>query len=197
MDNYNEKMREEKRQHIIESSKRVFSEKGFTSVTMQDLIDASKISRGGIYLYFKSVEEVFVAVILQRERKIVDEVDNLIDKDLSFDDVIEAYLSMQKKRLKSIDETYLRASYEYHFNEQSLSSNEFRDEQIANATQTIQKILHYGVIKGDVSEARFNNLVQHIVAFIEGLNVYTLLGSLDDEEVAIQLAFLKEVIIDA
>lgn len=45
---------------ILNNARKVFSKKGFSAVTMQDIIEACGISRGGIYLYFTSVDDIFL-----------------------------------------------------------------------------------------------------------------------------------------
>lgn len=42
---------EEKRQLIIDAATLVFIEKGFQTVTMSDIVEASQISRGNLYMY--------------------------------------------------------------------------------------------------------------------------------------------------
>ncbi len=161
---------------------------------MQDLIDASDISRGGIYLYFKSVEEVFIEVILQRERTIVEEVEDMIEKELSFEKVFDEYLLMQKERLLNIKESFLRASYEYHLNHQCSRSTKFKEEQMENAQSTIEKIIDYGVKKSVISQKYREQFIQHILIFIEGLNISTLLSTITEDELNQSIYFLKDVI---
>ena len=57
----------QKKQLILEKAKEVFVEKGFRNVTMKDIVDACEISRGGLYLYFSSTEEIFREVLLTKE----------------------------------------------------------------------------------------------------------------------------------
>ena len=64
----NAKQRESKKVKILESARRVFCRKGYLDVTMQDIIDECGISRGGIYLYFTSVDEIFQEVITTRNK---------------------------------------------------------------------------------------------------------------------------------
>ena len=52
-----------KRNLILDCAEKVFSQKGFSVVTMKDIIEACNISRGGIYLYFSSTDEIFMEVI--------------------------------------------------------------------------------------------------------------------------------------
>lgn len=53
----------EKRELILTKAERVFIRRGFNGVTMKDIIEECEISRGGIYLYFSSVDDIFMEVI--------------------------------------------------------------------------------------------------------------------------------------
>ena len=53
----------QKRKYILKKAREVFAEKGFKDVTMKDVVDACDISRGGLYLYFASTQELFLAVL--------------------------------------------------------------------------------------------------------------------------------------
>lgn len=191
---HRKQMREEKKQHILNCSRKVFSEKGYARVTMQDLVDASQISRGGIYLYFKSVEEVFRELLLQRERTVIEDVKALISQNLSFDDLFEEYLKLQKTRLRHIDDSLIQAMYEYHFTEDNEASSSLRDQQVANAQETIRLVIDYGRQKGCIEAKDVDVVVEHIMLTIEGLNIYALLGGLSSEKLQAQLDYLKVVV---
>ena len=59
----------QKRKYIVETARGVFVEKGYKDVTMKDIVDACKISRGGLYLYFASTEEIFMDVLKMGRRR--------------------------------------------------------------------------------------------------------------------------------
>jgi AcrR family transcriptional regulator len=52
-----------KRQQIIEGARRVFIDKGFDAASMNDITRAAGVSKGTIYVYFASKEELFEALI--------------------------------------------------------------------------------------------------------------------------------------
>ncbi|WP_316572260.1 helix-turn-helix domain-containing protein [Neobacillus sp. YIM B06451] len=52
--------REERKNLILKAAKEVFISKGFNATTIQDIINHSGVSRGGVYTYFKNTEEVFI-----------------------------------------------------------------------------------------------------------------------------------------
>jgi AcrR family transcriptional regulator len=51
--------REEAKNRIVESAMQVFSEKGYHQSTMEDVAKQVGVSKGALYLYFKSKEELF------------------------------------------------------------------------------------------------------------------------------------------
>ncbi len=58
------KEHKDKRQaKILEAAKTVFKRKGFELTTMKDVVEESGFSRGGVYLYFSSTEEMFRRII--------------------------------------------------------------------------------------------------------------------------------------
>jgi AcrR family transcriptional regulator len=52
----------ERREAILDAAERVFGEKGAAHATMEDVADAAEVSKGTVYLYFKSKDDLFVAL---------------------------------------------------------------------------------------------------------------------------------------
>jgi len=57
--------RERRRQQIIVAAKRVFSEKGFSKSTMEDIAREAELSPGTLYLYFKNKDELYASLSLR------------------------------------------------------------------------------------------------------------------------------------
>jgi AcrR family transcriptional regulator len=57
--------RERRRQQIIVAAKRVFSEKGFSKSTMEDIAKEAELSPGTLYLYFKNKDELYASLSLR------------------------------------------------------------------------------------------------------------------------------------
>lgn len=53
------------RQNILEASKVLFLEKGFTKTTMEDIAKSSEYSKATLYVYFKSKEEILSYLTLE------------------------------------------------------------------------------------------------------------------------------------
>lgn len=57
-----ERERNERREAILAGATRVFAEKGVSLATMEDIARESELSKGALYLYFKSKDELFLAI---------------------------------------------------------------------------------------------------------------------------------------
>ena len=60
-----ERERERRRQQIIVAAKRVFSIKGFSKTTMEDIAKEAELSPGTLYLYFKNKDELYASLSLR------------------------------------------------------------------------------------------------------------------------------------
>jgi AcrR family transcriptional regulator len=64
--------REEAKKRIIEAAQQVFSEKGYHKATMQDIAQKLGVSKGALYLYFKSKSKLLNVIIEQWSNSIRD-----------------------------------------------------------------------------------------------------------------------------
>ncbi len=60
-----ERERERRRQQIMVAAKRVFSVKGFSKATMEDIAKEAELSPGTLYLYFKNKDELYASLSLR------------------------------------------------------------------------------------------------------------------------------------
>ncbi|UYZ23329.1 TetR/AcrR family transcriptional regulator [Mesobacillus jeotgali] len=58
-----EEYKEKKRQEILQSAHVCFAEKGFEASTVDDIVAHSGLSKGAIYNYFKSKDEIYLALM--------------------------------------------------------------------------------------------------------------------------------------
>jgi AcrR family transcriptional regulator len=60
-----QKEKERRRQQILVAAKRVFSDKGFTKATIEEIAKGAELSSGTLYLYFRNKEELWVSLSLR------------------------------------------------------------------------------------------------------------------------------------
>jgi AcrR family transcriptional regulator len=57
--------REQRRQQIVSAARKVFSNKGFTKTTMEDIAREAELSPGTLYLYFKNKDELYASLSVE------------------------------------------------------------------------------------------------------------------------------------
>lgn len=72
-----EEYKQDKKTEIIHAARTVFGEKGYYSTTMDDLVRASGMSKGAIYHYFKSKEEVYDHMLQQQADEAIHKLKNI------------------------------------------------------------------------------------------------------------------------
>lgn len=59
-----------KKQKIIDSAYRLCQQKTISTVTMQDIIDSTGLSQGGIYRFYKDIDEIFQDMLRDNRQKV-------------------------------------------------------------------------------------------------------------------------------
>ena len=75
MPKINDEQKQLRKEQILDHAFEVFAEKGYANSSIDDIVRHSGISKGGIYLYFKSKEEIFYALAdrcFQNRHSIID-----------------------------------------------------------------------------------------------------------------------------
>lgn len=60
-----EREKERRRQQIMVAAKRVFTQKGFSKTTMEDIATKAELSPGTLYLYFKNKDDLYASLSLR------------------------------------------------------------------------------------------------------------------------------------
>ena len=88
------------KQFIVKTAAGLFSQKGFTAVTMKDICEACNLSRGGLYRHFGSTKEIFIEVLERDKNDAEESIDQAIALGLSAGKLMEGFFLLQKKRYR-------------------------------------------------------------------------------------------------
>ena len=161
----------QKRQYILETARDIFAQKGFKNVTMKDIVDACDISRGGLYLYFASTQEIFWEV-LQLETEDSDEVfAKGITRDSTSGDILALFLREQKKELLKKKDHLNVAVYEYFFEYKFPKKDHVIRKQFDVAVKVIEKLIADGVQSGEFVCDDPLGSARNIMYVLEGLKI--------------------------
>ena len=181
-----------KRSLILSNAKKVFIRKGFATVTMKDIIEECGISRGGIYLYFQSVDQIFMHVIERHNQQKIKEAKQHISEDKTFEEMIDQYLYKQKNRLMNLENSLLIAMYEYRFANRDDNHKEFFQAQFMYTKNIISDILHFGFAEN--CDKNIDALASSIVLLIEGISMLAIAVGISEEFIDNQIMVIKEMV---
>lgn len=104
---------EKRKAHIIKSAFNVFSRKGYALTSMDDIVKEASVSKGGIYHYFKSKEEIFLEIAEMRlgKRRTLVELLSGEDTVVGF---FEKYIMTILESLKE-EESIMTAKFSFEF----------------------------------------------------------------------------------
>ncbi len=78
-----ERDKERRREEILDAAQKVFVEKGLTTATVDDIAMAAELSKGTLYLYFESKEDIYVALMMRGLRLLYTMFDEIISAEES------------------------------------------------------------------------------------------------------------------
>jgi AcrR family transcriptional regulator len=91
----NESEKQERRGAILASAMQLFMAASFDAVNMQAVADQAGIAKGTTYLYFRSKEELFLALLSEELAKwlkaLRDELNRMLDENQPVDELITAF----------------------------------------------------------------------------------------------------------
>lgn len=164
----------ERRQQIKTATRKVLLKKGFRNVVMEDIMKETKLSRGGLYHHYSSVNEILYEIMVDGDnaRKTIIEKALTVKKDLSFNELISdvivekilsenEFVSMYVMFLEEIryDEK-LKKLYEKLKNEsiQSISSifEAENRELFKNHSELIVNLINSVILACELLETREN-----------------------------------------
>lgn len=74
---------EERKDQILDAATEVFSRKGFQQARMDDIAEESQLSKGALYWYFKSKDEIIIAILDRLFQHEFKDLEKLRDEPLS------------------------------------------------------------------------------------------------------------------
>ncbi len=184
----------QKKQYILEKARDVFMEKGFKSVTMKDVVDACEISRGGLYLYFGSTEEILLEVLKADADEADDVFTNRITEDDTAADILTLFLKEQKKELLRKKNSLTVAIYEYFFLHKTEKNNMLR-RQFDAGVRVIEKLIEAGIASGEFYCENPRGAASNIMYVLEGLKINSQTMGITEEMIDEQLLYIMEGLI--
>lgn len=159
-------------------------DKGYSAVTMADISEALKLSVGGLYYHYHSVEEIFLDIVENE----TGDVWGIFSEVKDIESLVEAfrlYLKLEKDDMMNFENTLNCIFYPYFFSFPADVRKEKMKEAYLNTINTISTIL-----KKVYKNIGHVTLLSHrLYIMLHGLNILATTGQID--ELIIENEFLE------
>jgi len=169
---------------IQRATKALIIEKGYSAVTMADISEALKLSVGGLYYHYHSVEEIFLDIVENE----TGDVWGIFSKVKDIESLVEAfrlYHQLEKGDMMNFENTLNCIFYPYFFSFPADVRKEKMKEAYLNTINAINIIL----IKVYKNTGHVKLLSHRIYIMLHGLNILATTGQID--ELIIENEFLE------
>ena len=182
---------EQKREYILKKAREVFAKKGFRDVTMKDIVEACEISRGGLYLYFGSTEEIFKEILTQDLENDGEELTGDLSQDATMAELLMLFLKEQKKIILRKKQDITIATYEFLFaNKEDKKTAKMIRGQFETGIMVLNKILEEGVSREEFYCENTQAEATNIMYVLEGMKICAKTFGLSEGKVDQELLYL-------
>ncbi|MBR6237574.1 MAG: TetR/AcrR family transcriptional regulator [Lachnospiraceae bacterium] len=181
-----------KKQLILDKATEVFSKKGYRNVTMKDIVEASGISRGGLYIYYDSTEEIFLDVLKSMDAWEDEANKNMVErlKEASSAELLLWFLKEQKKEILKGKNNLSIAMYEYAFSCKQEGKSSGAKHKFETAGLVLEKILLRGNETGEFACDDIKGLASNMMYAIEGMKVIAGTVGISEKKVDKELVYM-------
>ena len=164
----------EVREKIVDAAIIAFSIQGYDRTRMDDIAETAKLSKGTLYLYFKSKEELFYAISENNIKELKEQLSVLFTKSEDLiSDSKKFYVNFRKASEQS-DKVFLETIAESSRNRKL---QEMLYRQRIKVLDLVTEYLRLQIKKGSFrSQVDINAIASGLVALYDGLTIGKIIG---------------------
>jgi len=147
-------LKQERRKQILDAAEKVFTQRGFSKARMDDIVAESGLSKGALYWYYKSKDEIILALMDRFFAGEMQAEEELISTEGDARQQLEVFFDAAFKDIRRFEE---RMSLGYEFFSLAARTEEVRDA-IRGYYRRYQAILSQIIQQGIDSGSRHQYL---------------------------------------
>lgn len=172
---------EETRQLIKNCACGLFADKGFKQVTMKDICEAAKLSRGGLYCHYGSTREIFKEIINDFMSRQENNFSERMAQNLSAIEILNDVLDQYKKEMLDSQSSLSLAIYEYFSIEDNAEVKNELYMQYMASLNAWKALIEYGIQKGEFNNVDIVSVFDLMIFSYQGVRMYSKLMPIDEE----------------
>jgi AcrR family transcriptional regulator len=154
---------------LLKIARELFSEKGYSAVTMKDFAERSGLSRGGLYRHFASTKEIFIAMLDYDRESSSEELDAAIAKQMPARQLLLFFFNRQKQEIQEDKGRLALAIYEFCATE--TDQRTYVQNRFEAAVNILSGLIRYGQARHEFVDGNPEEIAQHLIIFWEGFKL--------------------------
>ena len=173
------------REKILAGSYKLFAKKGFKTVTMKDICEATGLSRGGLYRHFSGTGEI-MKCLLGREYPVSDQ----IRQGVPARQIMEEQLAEYRQEMLDSENSLSLAIYEFA----SVAPSSFFDEGNLKEKMRWHQLICYGIGTGEFKPVDVDRVVDLIMYAYQGVRMWSRVIRMDESTTDHILDSIREML---
>ncbi|WP_145329226.1 TetR family transcriptional regulator [Paenibacillus xylanexedens] len=186
---------------ILEAAKRAFEYKGYGATTLKDIVEEAGMSRGWIYLYYQSKEEIFEALLHWQDMRYKEHIETLIHSSSSVWKIIQDLYTQQLQDLLRFPNAGLQSAF-YEYSLIGSRDEERRNlliERYNSGVAQFATLIRIGVERGEFSpDMDVMDISRLAASYQEGIMTHSITVGTEKAKTSMQfealLAYLKTLL---
>jgi AcrR family transcriptional regulator len=177
------------KEHIIEVAISLFNRFGYKKTTIDEIAEIADKSKGAIYHYFESKEELFRVIVDRKFEKLYLELTNAVDSGVTGKSKIEKYVTTRVFVFKDLFriEKSLKNEYLNYLRSIERVRRKYDEKEIS----IVKTILKNRIENGEFENEDINRSALDIVATLKGLEMPLMLS--DNNQIEKNLEFMIRI----
>lgn len=166
-----EREQQMRRQMILEAALQLFTEKGFNLTTVDEIAAQAELGKGTIYSYFKSKDEIYLAILQEGmeilQRRMEQAIDNPNSAVEALYSLYDTFTQYHRERLGFIETLFMQVDERTAIRLGDLVHG--LQDKASNWSFLVGKVLQWGIDRGEFVEFEVEKVAKAIVGLIIGL----------------------------
>ena len=184
---------ERTKKRITLAARELFSNRGYTCVTMKDICLAADISRGGLYAHFSSTAEILEHIIELEQQQAKKALDDAVKNNIRPDHIIRGFLNKRAHEICDTANSLTGAIHE--FARSSQSGKLIVTKRANDAVDILTEMIKLGQNQNIFKNIDAKNYAHSILWLLEGMDAHAELIGVDEESARKQLNLVIEMIL--
>ena len=155
------------RKKIRDAACMLFSQKGFSRVTMKDICDMTGLSRGGLYRHYGSTAEIFRDIFNTANGSQIDLIAQTIEQNGSAAEAMDQLLDLLYAEMIDSETTLSLAIFEYG----QTCDSDFITKMHIQSIEKWSKLIEYGIQRGEFAPVDVEQTVDLLLYSYQGVRM--------------------------